>query len=67
MWRLIGIAPGYDREMIAPGIVKRVYEAVYAKVLVAETNLLHPHARNLTGRTGAFFRLLFPGRRLQQV
>ena len=34
-WQLIGIAPGYDREMIAPGVVKRVYEAVYAKVLVA--------------------------------
>lgn len=66
-WQLIGIAPGYDREMIAPGVVKRVYEAVYAKVLVAETSLLHPHARNLTGRTRAFFRLLFPNRRLQQA
>jgi hypothetical protein len=64
-WQLIGIAPGYDREMIAPGVVKRVYEAVYAKVLVAEANLLRPHARNLTARTRAFFRLLFPGSPLQ--
>jgi hypothetical protein len=23
-WQLIGIAPGYDREMVAPGLVKRV-------------------------------------------
>ena len=66
-WQLIGITPGYDREMITPGVVKRVYEAVYAKVLVAETNLLRPHARNLTARTRAFFRLLFPRSRLQQT
>jgi len=66
-WQLIGIAPGYDREMIAPGLVKRVYEAVYAKVLVAETNLLRPRAGNLTERTRAFFQLLFPKRRLQQA
>ena len=64
-WQLIGITPGYDREMIEPGVVKRVYEAVYAKVLVAETGLLRPSARNLTERTRAFFRLLFPRKRLQ--
>jgi hypothetical protein len=59
-WQLIGITPGYDREMVSPGVVKRVYEAVYAKVLVAETALLFPELRNLTERTRAFFRLLFP-------
>lgn len=64
-WQLIGITPGHDREMIEPGVVKRVYEAVYAKVLVAETGLLRPSARNLTERTRAFFRLLFPRKRLQ--
>lgn len=58
-WRLIGIAPGYDREMVAPGVVKRVYEAVYAKVLVAETGLLRPQSENLTPRTKAFFHSLF--------
>ena len=26
-WQLIGITPRYDREMVAPGVVKRVYEA----------------------------------------
>jgi hypothetical protein len=59
-WLLIGITPGYDREMVAPGVVKRVYEAVYAKVLVADNGLLHPDSRNMTDRTKAFFRLLFP-------
>jgi hypothetical protein len=66
-WQLIGITPGYDREMVAPGVVKRVYEAIYAKVLVAETALLRPCARNLTEKTRAFFRLLFPRKRLQRA
>jgi len=66
-WQLIGITPGYDREMVAPGVVKRVYEAVYAKVLVAENGLLRPRARNLTQRTRAFFRMLFPRKRVPQT
>jgi hypothetical protein len=41
-YQLLGIAPGYDRELVAPGIVKRVYEAWYAKVLVRENELLRP-------------------------
>lgn len=59
-WQLIGITPGYDREMVAPGVVKRVYEAVYAKVLVAADDLQHPQSQNLTPKTRAFFRALFP-------
>lgn len=66
-WQLIGITPGYDREMVSPGVVKRVYEAVYAKVLVAERKLLRPRARNLTAKTAAFFRLVFPRKRLQRA
>jgi hypothetical protein len=59
-WQLIGITPGYDREMVAPGVVKRVYEAVYAKVLVAVDDLQHPQNQNLTPKTRALFRALFP-------
>jgi hypothetical protein len=66
-WQLIGIAPGLDRELVAPGVVKRVYEAVYAKVLVANSTLLRPRARNLTARTRAFFNMLFPSERLEGV
>jgi hypothetical protein len=60
-WQLIGITPGYDREMVAPGIVKRVYEAMYAKVLVPDASLLRPEPQNLTARTRAFFDFVFPG------
>lgn len=59
-YRLIGFVPGYDREMVAPGVVKRVYEAVYAKVLVPEEKLLRPDPENMTPATKALFDLLFP-------
>ena len=58
-WRLIGIAPGFDREMVAPGIIKRVYEALYAKALVGEDDVLSPHPHNMTQRTREVFGLLF--------
>jgi len=59
-WQLIGITPGFDREVVEPGVVKRVYEAVYAKVLVPE-ELLRPRAQDLTPGVKALFDLLFPG------
>lgn len=59
-WQLIGITPGYDRELVAPGVVKRVYEAVYAKVLVPESNMLRPQRNDMTPRTQAFYQLLYP-------
>ena len=58
-WQLIGITPGYDREWIAPGVVKRVYEAIYAKVLEADDGLLSPQPHNLTPRTQAMFDSIF--------
>lgn len=63
-WELIGIAPGYDREMVAPGVIKRVYEAVYSKVLVTDADLLWPERKNLTPRTQAFFDWVFAAYRL---
>ncbi len=59
-YQLLGFAPGYDREMVAPGVVKRVYEAFYAKVLVPDEDLLRPDPRNLSPRAKALFDLLFP-------
>ncbi|HEX6704747.1 MAG TPA: hypothetical protein VF169_08315 [Albitalea sp.] len=58
-WQLVGITPGFDRELVAPGVVKRVYEAVYSKVLVADAALLHPQPQNLTPRTRSLFEGLF--------
>jgi hypothetical protein len=59
-YRLLGIFPGYGREEIAPGVVKRVYEAVYAKLLVPEEEVHLPDPKNMTPKTKALFDLLFP-------
>lgn len=59
-YQLLGFAPGYDREMVAPGVVKRVYEAFYAKVLVPDEDLLRPDPRNLSPKAKALFDVLFP-------
>ena len=58
-WQLIGITPGFDREMVSPGVVQRVFEAVYAKALVGEGALQSPQVHNMTARTREMFRLLF--------
>ena len=59
-YRLLGFVPGYDREVVAPGLVKRVYEAVYAKVLVPDEELLRPEPQNLSPKARALFAVLFP-------
>lgn len=58
-YRLLGFFPGYDREEVSPGVVKRVYEAVYAKLLVPEEEVLRPDPRNLTPRARVLYALLF--------
>jgi hypothetical protein len=60
-YRLLGFFPGYDRELIAPGVVKRVYQAVYAKLLAPENKVLRPDPKNMTPRTRELYGLLFPG------
>lgn len=59
-WQLVGFTCGYDREEVVPGVVKRVFEGVYAKVLVPDEELLRPDPDNLTPRTRALFDFLFP-------
>lgn len=59
-YTLLGFVPGYDREAVADGSVKRVFEAVYAKVLVPESALLRPDPANLTPRARALFEQMFP-------
>lgn len=60
-FQIVGILPASDREMVAPGVVKHVYEAIYAKVLAAHTDVLRPQSECLTPRTKALFDLLFAG------
>jgi hypothetical protein len=59
-WQLIGFTSGYDQEQVAPGVVKRVFEAVYCKVLVPEEELARPDPKNLTPRARALFDAIFP-------
>jgi hypothetical protein len=58
-FQLVGIIPASDRLMVAPGVVKHVYEAVYVKVLAPDTDVLRPRAENLTPRVKALFDHLF--------
>ena len=56
---LLGFFPGYDREEVSPGVVKRVYQAVYAKLLVPADEVLLPDPKNMTPSTRVLFELLF--------
>lgn len=58
-YRLLGMFPGYDREEVSPGVVKRVYQSVYAKLLVSEDEVHWPDPKNLTPRAAELYQLLF--------
>lgn len=59
-FQLVGFTSGYDREEVAPGVIKRVFEAAYCKSLVPEDELVRPDRNNLTPRVQALFDVLFP-------
>lgn len=59
-YQLLGFVPGYDREVVGDGQVKRVYEAVYAKLLVADDDILRPRPENLTPTARTLFEMMFP-------
>ena len=46
-------------DILAPGVVKRVYEAMYVKVLAADADVLRPQAESMTPRTKALYDFLF--------
>jgi hypothetical protein len=58
-YTLVGIIPANDRVMIRPGEVKRVYEAIYAKVLVDRAELVEPDVESFTAQTRAVWNALF--------
>jgi len=58
-YTLLGFLPGYDREVGADGSVKRVFEAVYAKVLVPASALLWPAPEHMTPRARELFARTF--------
>jgi hypothetical protein len=63
-YRLLGFFPGYDREEVSPGVIKRVYQAVYAKLLVPDSEILMPDPQKMTPRASALFALLFADAKL---
>jgi hypothetical protein len=60
-FQIIGIVPASDRLMVAPGVIKRVYEAIYVKVLAADADVLRPQSQSMTPRTKALYDFLFAG------
>ncbi len=61
-FHLVGILPAIDRDMVRPGTVKRVFEAVYAKILVPMDQVEMPSPENMTEQTLKLFNFMFPSR-----
>ncbi|MCC7100724.1 MAG: hypothetical protein IT500_14160 [Rubrivivax sp.] len=59
-YTLLGFVPGYDREVVGSGQVKRVFEAVYAKLLVGSDDILRPSPENMTPAVRRLFEAMFP-------
>ena len=58
-FRIVGIFPASDRMMVEPGIAKRVYEAIYVKVLASDEDILLPRPESMTPKTKALYDFLF--------
>ncbi len=58
-YKLVGIIPAHDRDMIKPGEIKRVYEAMYVKVLAKDDLIVMPSCESLTPQTRALMDYLF--------
>ena len=52
-WQLIGITPGFDREVVAPGVVKRVYEAALRQGACSRETVASANAGSDTWGEGA--------------
>jgi hypothetical protein len=58
-YKLVGFVPGYDREEISPGVVKRVVEAAYAKCLAQSDAVLSPDAANMTATVRKLYEVMY--------
>jgi len=59
-YQLIGFMPGYDREEVSPGVIKRVFEVGYAKRLAPAEEFLQPEDKNMTPNVKRLFDIIFP-------
>ncbi|MFC6338046.1 hypothetical protein GIR22_09045 [Pseudomonas sp. CCM 7891] len=55
----VGIMPGYDREEREPGVVRRVYEVIYAKRLAPQSDFMIPSPQNLTPAVARLYAEIF--------
>jgi len=58
-FQLVGIMPANDLEMVESNKARRVFEAIFAKVLVPDSELYLPKADCLTEKTQALWSILF--------
>lgn len=58
-YKLVGFVPGYDREEVSPGVVKRVVEAAYAKCLVEGEAILSPDISNMTSTVRRLYEVIY--------
>ena len=59
-WQLVGVMPGFDREVVESGVAKRVFEAIYVKVLATQAELQHPDLQGMTPATRGLYESLYP-------
>lgn len=57
-FRPVGILPCSDRELVSPGVVKHVYEVIYAKVYATPENQLSVSEANMTAAVSALWQLV---------
>jgi RimJ/RimL family protein N-acetyltransferase len=58
-FKLVGITPARDRDLVAPGTVRRVFEALYIKLLVPPERLLEPSVDAMLPATRRLYEHLF--------
>ena len=61
-FRLLGFLPGYDRSEVSPGVVKRVYQSIYAKLLVPGDEVHWPDTKGMTPEAKRIYELMFADR-----
>lgn len=58
-YELVGFMPGYDREEVSPGVVKRVVEAAYVKCLSGTESILAPDVANMTSTVRRLYEAMY--------
>ena len=58
-YKLAGFMPGYDREEVSPGVIKRVVEAAYVKCLSGSDAMLTPDVSNMTSTVRRLYEVMY--------